>query len=97
MKWGIRKAGRSISKTGRSVGRKVGTTTKNLWNSGKRARSWNKKYLKRGDLSDAELKKVVERLRMENEFKRLQYDATSTQRAIVKRTIKEARKMPVRR
>lgn len=63
--------------------------------SSKREKSWTSSYRKRGSMSDAQLKKKVERLRLENEFNRLATEATAPQRKKVKMYLNTAGNMPV--
>jgi hypothetical protein len=63
MKWGRRKSGQSrSSKLGR---------LKQEWNSRKRERHWAKYVFKAKKMSTNEIGKVVNRIQMENDFKRL--------------------------
>lgn len=86
MKWGVRKSRSANSTTKkekppkkpskRQIKKEAETLRKE---SNKRAKSHRKEYMKRKDLTDAELKKKVERLRLENEFDRLSKDASKSQ------------------
>ena len=86
MKWGVRKSRSANSTTKkekppkkpskRQLKKEAETLRKE---SNKRAKSHRKEYMKRKDLTDAELKKKVERLRLENEFDRLSKDASKSQ------------------
>ena len=58
--------------------------------SAKRERSWKKQYRDRGKMSDDELRNVVNRLRLENEFAKLSGQASKGQRKMAKSFIKNA-------
>ena len=58
--------------------------------SAKRERSWKKQYRDRGKMSDDELRNVVNRLRLENEFAKLSGQASKGQRKMAKSFIKGA-------
>ena len=77
MKWGVRKAVQKY-KVRRSLKKQ----------SAKRERSWKTEYQKRGSMSNADLKKKVERLRLENEFAKLAGEASKGQKAMAKKVIK---------
>lgn len=81
MKWGVRKAVQR-SKARRSLKKQ----------SAKRERSWKTEYQKRGSMSNADLKKKVERLRLENEFAKLASEASKGQKAMAKNAIKSVSK-----
>lgn len=72
MRWGIRKSrvktgSRSSSKR---AARKAATVARKKANAASRktGAAWNKKYSYRSSMSDRDLKRAVERLRLENEF-----------------------------
>ena len=69
-KWGVRKAIKRAEESHR-----VSSESK------KRERSWRETYKKRGEMSTSDLKRAVERLRLENELNRLATEATASQRA----------------
>lgn len=73
MKWGVRNRRTSSSSTKPQSERN--TTNRE---SKARAQSWEKKYKNRDKMSDQQLKKNVERLRLENEFGRLSSDASAS-------------------
>ena len=58
--------------------------------SAKRERSWKKQYRERESMSDDELRNVVNRLRLENDFARLSAQASKGQRKMAKSFIKNA-------
>lgn len=58
--------------------------------SAKRERSWKKQYRERDSMSDDDLRKVVNRLRLENEFAKLSGQASKGQRKMAKSFIKSA-------
>lgn len=69
MKWGVR----------RQAGR-IKSGIKERRESSQRERSWQSTYRKRGSMSDAELRKVVDRLRLENQLGQLSSQATQASR-----------------
>ena len=86
MKWGVRKSRSANSTTKKEKPpkkpskRQLKKDAENLRKeSNKRAKSHRKEYMKRKDLTDEELRKKVERLRLENEFDRLSKDASKSQ------------------
>ena len=80
MKWGVRKD--RVKKPGRGL--------KSMNESAKRERDWKYQYRERGVLSDNELRDVVNRLRLENEFAKLSGEASKGQRKMAKSFIKNA-------
>ena len=58
--------------------------------SAKREHSWKKQYRERESMSDDELRNVVNRLRLENDFARLSEQASKGQRKMAKSFIKNA-------
>ena len=58
--------------------------------SAKRERSWKKQYRERASMSDEDLRNVVKRLRLENEFAKLSGQASKGQRKMTKSFIKSA-------
>lgn len=99
MKWGIRRprGADGLVGGGKGLFRKKKKSKKQLKKeaqaelaaSNKRRREQRKEYLKRGDLSDADLKKKVERLRLEVEFDKLTRDVTDKKRKTGKDKIKD--------
>lgn len=75
MKWGQRKV------------KAIKSAHKSTVASKQRERSWGKKYKKRATMSDAQLKKAVQRLQLENEFNRQATLASSASRAKAKKRI----------
>ena len=68
MHWGVRKAVTSTSSTSSTEAPKKPSLSKA---SVSREKSWRTQYKKRGQMSNEQLKKEVDRLRLESEFKRL--------------------------
>lgn len=68
MRWGVRKAVTSTSSTSSTEAPKKPSLSKA---SVSREKSWRTQYKKRGQMSNEQLKKEVDRLRLESEFKRL--------------------------
>ena len=68
MRWGVRKAVTSTSSTSSTEAPKKPSLSKE---SVSREKSWRTQYKKRGQMSNEQLKKEVDRLRLESEFKRL--------------------------
>lgn len=86
MKWGVRKSRSANSDSKKEKPPKKPSkrqlkkeAEKLRKESNKLAKSHRKEYMKRKDLTDAELKKKVERLRLENEFDRLSKEASKSQ------------------
>jgi len=71
MRWGVRKAVTSTSSTSSTEAPKKPSLSKE---SVSREKSWRTKYKKRGQMSNEQLQKEVDRLRLESEFKRLSTD-----------------------
>lgn len=93
MRWGVRRAQSSSGIKSRIANlQKSREVTKASRN---RERSWKTQYKKRGSMSDAELSKVLNRLRMENEFSRLATEATASQRKKAKAYMNAVMNAPV--
>lgn len=76
MRWGVRRKRTSSPKPKRvSKRQKKKEALEVLEASKKRSKQWRSDFNKRAQLSDAELKKRVDRLRLENEFDRLSKEA----------------------
>lgn len=80
-KWGVRKA----VKNGVASAKKSHELNTQ---SRQREKSWTTTYKKRGSMSTTDLKRAVERLRLENELNRLATEATASQRAKSKAIMK---------
>ena len=80
MKWGQRKLKNAVAN--RNINK----------SSRKRENDWANQYKKRGSMSNADLKRKIERLRMENDFNRLATEASAGQRAKAKMYIDGASK-----
>ena len=99
MKWGIRRprGADGLVGGGKGLFRNKKKSKKQLKKeaqaelaaSNKRRREQRKDYLKRGELSDADLKKKVERLRLEVEFDKLTRDVPVEKRKTGKDKIKD--------
>lgn len=76
MKWGVRNRRVSTSSSTSSKPQSERDTTSK--ESKARARSWSKQYTNRDKMSNEELKKSVDRLRLENEFGRLSSEASAS-------------------
>lgn len=68
----------------------VRKAVKSRANSAKRERSWTKQYRERDKMSDDQLRSVVNRLRLENDFAQLAGRASKGQRKMAKDMIKTA-------
>lgn len=80
-KWGVRKAVKnSVASAKKS--HELNTQSR------QREKSWTTTYKKRGSMSTTDLKRAVERLRLENELNRLATEATASQRAKSKAIMK---------
>lgn len=86
MKWGVRKSRSANSDSKKekppkkpSKRQQKKEAEKLRKESNKLAKSHRKEYMKRKNLTDEELKKKVERLRLENEFDRLSKEASKSQ------------------
>lgn len=80
-KWGVR---RKVQSGVDSVKKAHQLNTQ----SRQREKQWQTAYKKRGSMSTADLKRTVERLRLENEFNKLATEATASQRAKSKAIMK---------
>lgn len=80
-KWGVRKA---VKNGVANVKKSHELNTQ----SRQREKSWTTTYKKRGSMSTTDLKRTVERLRLENELNRLATEATASQRAKSKAIMK---------
>ena len=80
-KWGVR---RKVQSGVDSVKKSHELNTQ----SRQREKSWTTTYKKRGSMSTTDLKRAVERLRLENELNRLATEATASQRAKSKAIMK---------
>lgn len=79
-RWGVRRAKSNVSKA--STNPKTNSSAKELSKaSTARERSWKTSYKKRGQMSNDQLKKQVDRLRLESEFKRLSSEVNKGQQS----------------
>lgn len=88
MKWGVRNKVEQVRS-------KAIKTAKTNIDSKKRERSWGKQYKTRGQMSNAELRKRINRLKMENEFAKLAGEASAGQRKMAKKAIRNISHIPV--
>lgn len=71
MKWGVRKDRKSGSTGSGQNGNKEPGRIKQTWNSLKRERDWSKTYKNVDNMSLSEMRKITQRIQLENDFKRL--------------------------
>ena len=81
-KWGVRRYQKSKAAS-------ISRQRQEAHASRQREKSWQKKYQSRGKMSDAELRSVVSRLQLENQFRQQVKTAAQTDHAFAKQIVQQ--------